>query len=60
MHNCAYVMSPHEIKCVAIIKCCNSRTFLMVMPGGSLVKNLVANTEDASDESLIPGLGRSP
>ena len=53
-------MSPHKIKCVAIVKCYNSRTFLMVMPGGSLVNNPVANTEDASDESLIPGLGRSP
>ena len=29
-------------------------------PGGSVVKNLPANAEDARDEGLIPELGRSP
>ena len=29
-------------------------------PGGTVVKNPPANTGDARDLSLIPGLGRSP
>ena len=29
-------------------------------PGGSVVKNLLANAGGARDSSLIPGLGRSP
>ena len=29
-------------------------------PGGSVVKNLPANAEDARENDLIPGLGRSP
>ena len=29
-------------------------------PGGSVVKNLPANSGDARDTGLIPGLGRSP
>ena len=29
-------------------------------PGGSVVKTLPANGEDARDMGLIPGLGRSP
>ena len=32
----------------------------MGFPGGSEVKNLPANAEDAGDMGLIPGLGRSP
>ena len=30
------------------------------LPGGSLVKNPLANAEEARDTSLIPRLGRSP
>ena len=30
------------------------------IPGGTMVKNLPANTEDTGDASLTPGLGRSP
>ena len=30
------------------------------LPGGSVIKNLPANTEDARDMGLIPGSGRSP
>ena len=29
-------------------------------PGGTMRENLPANTEDAGDMNLIPGLGRSP
>ena len=29
-------------------------------PGGSVVKNLPANAEDARDVGFIPGSGRSP
>ena len=29
-------------------------------PGGSVVKNLPANTGDSGNEGLIPGLGRFP
>ena len=29
-------------------------------PGGSVVKNLLANAGDVGDVGLIPGLGRSP
>ena len=29
-------------------------------PGGSVVKNMQANAENAGDTSLIPGSGRSP
>ena len=29
-------------------------------PGGSVVKNLPANSEDTGDAGSIPGLGRSP
>ena len=29
-------------------------------PGGSAVKNLPANAENAGDTSFIPGSGRSP
>ena len=29
-------------------------------PGGSLVKNLPANSGDSGDKDLIPGLGRPP
>ena len=29
-------------------------------PGGANVKNLPANAREARDESLIPGMGRSP
>ena len=32
----------------------------MGFPGGTVVKNPPANTGDARDASLIPGLGRSP
>ena len=32
----------------------------MGFPGGTVVKNLPANTGDAVDTGLIPGLGRSP
>ena len=32
----------------------------MGFPGGSVVKNPPANTEDARDVDSIPGLGRSP
>ena len=32
----------------------------MGFPGGTVVKNLPANTGDAGDTGLIPGLGRSP
>ena len=32
----------------------------MGFPGGSVVKNLPANSRDAGDKGLIPGLGRSP
>ena len=32
----------------------------MGFPGGTVVKNLPANTGDARDTDLIPGLGRSP
>ena len=32
----------------------------MGFPGGAVVKNLPANTGDARDAGLIPGLGRSP
>ena len=30
------------------------------LPGGSMVKNLPANTGDTGDSVLIPGSGRSP
>ena len=33
---------------------------MLDFPGGSVVKNLLANTGDAGDVGLIPGLGRSP
>ena len=33
---------------------------LMGFPGGSVVKNLLTNTEDTGDVGLIPGSGRSP
>ena len=29
-------------------------------PGGTVIKNLLANAGDAGDAGLIPGLGRSP
>ena len=29
-------------------------------PGGTVLKNLLANAGDIEDASLIPGLGRSP
>ena len=32
----------------------------MGFPGGSVVKNLLANAGDAADAGLIPVLGRSP
>ena len=32
----------------------------MGFPGGSVVKNLLANAGDTGDMSSIPGLGRSP
>ena len=32
----------------------------MAFPGGSVVKNLLANAENARDAGLIPELGRSP
>ena len=42
----------------------NSFIFQRIMPpgfpGGSVVKNLSANTEDTRDTGLIPGLGISP
>ena len=34
--------------------------FFEVFPGGSVVKNLPANTGDTRDMGSIPGLGRSP
>ena len=37
-----------------------SAVILMGFPGGTVVKNLPANTGDAVDTGLIPGLGRSP
>ena len=33
---------------------------MLDFPGGSVVKNLLANAGDAGDVGLIPGLGRSP
>ena len=33
---------------------------IMGFPGGSMVKNLPANTGDTGDSVLIPGSGRSP
>ena len=33
--------------------------FLILVPGGSVVKNLPASTGDAGDLGSIPGLGRS-
>ena len=35
-------------------------THLLGFPGGSVVKNLPANTGDTGDESSVSGLGRSP
>ena len=32
----------------------------MGFPGGTVVKNLLANAENARDAGLIPELGRSP
>ena len=32
----------------------------MSFPGGSVVRNPLANTRDAGDLSLIPGWGRTP
>ena len=32
----------------------------MGFPSGSVVKNPTANAKDKGDQSLIPGLGRSP
>ena len=32
----------------------------MDFPGGSVVKNLSANSGDAGEAGLIPGSGRSP
>ena len=32
----------------------------MGFPGGSVVKNLLANAEDTGDSGLIPGSGRAP
>ena len=32
----------------------------MGFPGGSVVKNLPANSRDTGDKGSIPGLGRSP
>ena len=34
--------------------------FLLGFPGGSVVKNLLANARDAGDAGSIPGSGRSP
>ena len=34
--------------------------FFEGFPGGSVVKNLPANTGDTRDMGSIPGLGRSP
>ena len=34
--------------------------FIERFPGGSVVKNPPANTEDIEDSGLIPGLGRCP
>ena len=34
--------------------------FFEAFPGGSVVKNLPANTRDIRDMGSIPGLGRSP
>ena len=35
-------------------------TWGLGFPGGSVVKNLPANAEDAGDAGLVLGLGRSP
>ena len=48
-----------------LIKCCifKKSQLLMGFPGGTAVKNLpatAADTGDAGDAGLIPGLGRSP
>ena len=32
----------------------------MGLPGGSVVKNLLANAEDTGDSGSIPGSGRAP
>ena len=32
----------------------------MGIPGGSVVKNLLANAGDTGDKSSVPGWGRSP
>ena len=34
--------------------------FIWALPGGSVVKNPLANAEDVGDASSIPGSGRSP
>ena len=48
-----------------LIKCCifKKNQLMMGFPGGTAVKNLpatAADTGDAGDVGLIPGLGRSP
>ena len=39
---------------------CYFETPFWGLPGGAVVKNLLANAGDAGDVDLIPGLGRSP
>ena len=33
---------------------------MLGIPGGTVIKNLPANTGDVRDVGLLPGLGRSP
>ena len=55
------IITEYRYKCLTLIALLLSFfAFIVGFPGGSVVKNLPANSRDAGDVGSVPGLGRSP